>query len=72
MEIITPPPKLDVAYVSPDGGDAAEGTEEAPFASLARALRTDRSKVVLLPGTFPEPQVVVSRAVRVEDRKSVV
>lgn len=66
MEIISPPPKLDVAYVSPDGGDAAEGTEEAPFASLARALRTDRSKVVLLPGTFPEPQVVVSRAVRIE------
>ena len=65
-ELFPTPARLEVAYVSPEGGDAAEGTEAAPFATLARALGTDRPRVVLLPGTYPEPQVVVSRSVRIE------
>lgn len=66
MEIFTPPPPPEVAYVSPDGGDLADGTENAPFATLRRALQTDRPRIVMLPGVFPEPEVNVSRSVRIE------
>lgn len=66
IEAFTPPPAPDVAYVSPDGGDAADGTEDAPFASLRRALQTNRARIVLLPGTYPEPEIIVARAVRIE------
>jgi len=66
MEFFAPPPPPEVAYVSPDGGDLADGTEEAPFASLRRALSTTRPRIVLLPGVFPEPEVVVNRPVRIE------
>lgn len=66
MEIFAPPPPPEVAYVSPEGGDAAEGTEDAPFASLKRALSTDRPRIVLLPGRYPEPEVLVSRSVQIQ------
>jgi hypothetical protein len=69
-ELLPTPPKLEVAYVSPEGGDAAEGTEAAPFATLERALRTDRPRIVLLAGTLPEAQVVVSRSVRIEAKEA--
>ncbi len=66
MDFMAPPPPPDVAYVSPDGGDLADGTENAPFASLRRALETDRSRIVLFPGRYAEPDIVVSRAVQIE------
>lgn len=66
IELFTPPPPPEVAYVSPDGGDLADGTEASPFATLARALRSGRPRIVLLPGVFPEPEVVVSREVIIE------
>lgn len=70
MDFMAPPPPPNVAYVSPDGGDRADGTEDAPFASLKRALATDRPRIVLLPGRYPEPETVVSRAVQIEGSAS--
>ncbi len=57
-------------FVSPDGGDRAEGTRQQPFASIARALRSPATKIVLLPGVHPEPQITIGRAVALEGVKT--
>lgn len=53
-----------LAWVATDGNDEAAGSREAPFATIARALASRAETVHLMPGRHDEPQVLLTRAVR--------
>lgn len=60
------PPHSDTAFVSPDGDDAQQGTRDAPFRTVARALVGAFAQVVLLPGIHFEGPFVLERPVLLE------
>ncbi len=61
-----PPPDITVHYVAPGGDDSWEGSKERPFATIAKALQQPVPKIVLLGGTFEEPEINIDKEVMIE------
>lgn len=62
----------NICFVSTSGSDSSEGTYSSPFATISKALKTNKDKIYLLSGSYSASNLIIDKNVTIKGYGDVV